>query len=75
MQIASISEGAVGREALKRELAKFLGRDRPLSDRTITRFEQQGLPVRRLGHLRIYEIEQARAWLLGRQRPRTRAQR
>ena len=42
------------------------------SQRTIQRWEQQGLPVIRRGRLRLYDIAAVRAWLRGDRQPRKR---
>jgi hypothetical protein len=43
------------------ELAADLG----VTERTIIRYEHQGLSVIRRGKLRLYEVERTRAWLRG----------
>lgn len=61
--------------ANRAQLARVLG----VGQRTIIRYEHQGLPVIRRGRMRLYDVEQTRLWLRGelpraevrRGRPRT----
>ena len=45
----------------RRELAAALNR----SERTIVRYERQGMPFIKLGSRRLYEPEKVRNWILG----------
>jgi phage terminase Nu1 subunit (DNA packaging protein) len=54
--------------AERKQLAKDLRR----CERTIKRWEDQGLPVIRRGKMRLYDIERVRAWLRGEDKQRRR---
>jgi phage terminase Nu1 subunit (DNA packaging protein) len=45
----------------RKQLAKTLG----VSEQTIRRYENDGLPVIRRGQLRLYDRQKTRAWLAG----------
>ena len=49
-------DGYIDRAALQREL-------RSCSARTIQRYEAKGLPVVVIGALRLYPVEEVRAWI------------
>ena len=61
---AGVLTGMVTRAELRAELARC-------TDRTILRYERQGLPVFRRGRLRLYDVEAVRAWLRGERRVRS----
>jgi phage terminase Nu1 subunit (DNA packaging protein) len=42
-----------------------LARDLKVCERTVKRYEDQGLPVIRRGRKRLYDVEKARAWVRG----------
>ena len=58
--VASITAGFATREQLARDLH--------CSERTIIRREHQGMPVIKLGSLRLYNPEAVRAWIMTHER-------
>ena len=57
---AEITAGLVDRKHLAAECLP----NRPVSERTVIRWEHSGLPVIKLGAARLYDLAKARAWVL-----------
>ena len=51
------------------ELRAVLGKSgKPISPRTLERYISDGMPFTRLGARRLFDLEEIRAWVLGRTR-------
>lgn len=58
--VADITAGLVDRKRLAAECLPC----RPVSERTVIRWEHSGLPVIKIGAVRLYDLAKARAWVL-----------
>jgi hypothetical protein len=61
---SGVTAGLVDRKVLAQNILP----GRPVSERTVIRWEHAGLPVIKLGMIRMYDLAKVRTWLLTHER-------